>query len=87
MRISFYDQHRITTDSLLQMILSIAASIGADPLEMNALYEDANAKLVLDSMRKRHGELKAEFHDTSFPQDTYKCKSFLKDYDNVLRSL
>ena len=37
MRISFYDQHRITTDFLLQMILSIAASIGADPLEMNAL--------------------------------------------------
>ena len=37
MRISFYDQYRITTDSLLQMILSIAASIGADPLEMNAL--------------------------------------------------
>ena len=37
MRISFYDQYRITTDSLLQMILSIAASIGADPLEMNVL--------------------------------------------------
>ena len=51
-----------------------------DPLERNDLYDDVNATGVLESMRKRHDELKKELHDPMYQHDSECNKTFVADH-------
>ena len=42
-----------------------------DPLEMNDLYMDNGTQTVLETLRKRHDELRDEYHEPNYLKD--KC--------------
>ena len=47
-----------------------------DPLEVNDLYDKNETKSIIDEMRKRHDEYRAELHDPTFINDTAACHEF-----------